>query len=224
MRVALYLRVSKGDGSQTTENQWLQLRKFVEEQHWAIFKEYQDHESAGPLTDGKSDDRSQFKQMMADAQRRKFDVLVFWALDRFTRDGAFVTLTYLNQLSSWGVAYRSYQEQYLDTVGIFKEAVIAILAVIAQQERLRIRERVKAGVERARANGVRVGVRTNVNRPPGMKNGYAALDLRVDMEHFRKAVDVYSIAELSKVFRIGRSSVYTLRAQVMAERKEATTT
>ena len=81
---------------------------------------------------------------------RRFDVVVFWALDRLTQEGALATLEYLNQLSRYGVAFRSYMEPYLDSCGVFKGAIIAILGTIARQERLRLSERVRAGLERAR--------------------------------------------------------------------------
>jgi DNA invertase Pin-like site-specific DNA recombinase len=102
-------------------------------------------------------DRPQFQAMMTGALRRQFDVLLFWALDRFTREGALQTLQHLNQLSSYGVAFRSFTEPYLDSCGIFKEAVIAILGTIAKQERLRISERVRAGLDRARLQGTKSG-------------------------------------------------------------------
>ena len=95
--------------------------------------------------------------MLNDAMQRKFDVVLFWALDRFTREGALQTLQYLNVLSSYWVGFRSYTEPYLDSCGMFKDAVIAILGTIAKQERLRISERVRAGLDRARANGTRSG-------------------------------------------------------------------
>jgi DNA invertase Pin-like site-specific DNA recombinase len=64
-------------------------------------------------------------------------------------------LQHLNALSSYGVGFRSFAEPYLDSCGIFKDAVIAILGTIAKQERLRISQRVRAGLERARISGTR---------------------------------------------------------------------
>ncbi len=94
---------------------------------------------------------------MRDASQRRFDVVVFWALERFTREGALQTLQYLNTLSGYGVGYRSFTEPYLDSCGMFKDAVIAILGTIAKQERLRLSERVRAGLHRARSQGTRSG-------------------------------------------------------------------
>ena len=70
--------------------------------------------------------------MFMDAAQRRFDVVLFWALDRLTREGALETLQYLNQLSRYGVGYRSFTEAYLDSCGMFREAVIAILGAIAK--------------------------------------------------------------------------------------------
>lgn len=92
-----------------------------------------------------------------DASRRKFDLLLFWSLDRLSREGVLETLQYLQRLTSYGVAWRSFTEQYLDSTGIFRDAVISILAVVAKQERVRISERVVAGLQRARSKGVRLG-------------------------------------------------------------------
>src|SRR5690242_14423928 len=149
MKAALYTRVSTKDKGQDTANQLAQLRDFGRSQNWDIVAEYEDHDS------GSNPDRTQFKAMLADAMQRKFDVVLFWALDRFTREGALQTLQYLNVLGSYGVGFRSFTEPYLDSCGMFKDAVIAILGTIAQQERRRISERVRAGLDRAKTQGTR---------------------------------------------------------------------
>jgi DNA invertase Pin-like site-specific DNA recombinase len=89
--------------------------------------------------------------------KRKFDVVLFWALDRFSREGIFETLNHLQRLSAWGVGWRSYQETYLDSCGPFKDVVISLMATLARQERLRISERTKAGLQRARRAGKVLG-------------------------------------------------------------------
>jgi DNA invertase Pin-like site-specific DNA recombinase len=95
--------------------------------------------------------------MFKAASQRKFDVLLFWLLDRLSREGVLETLQHLNRLTSYGVNYRSFTEQYFDSCGIFKDAVISILATIARQERIRISERVRAGLRNARAKGKTLG-------------------------------------------------------------------
>jgi DNA invertase Pin-like site-specific DNA recombinase len=155
IRVVIYCRVSTKDKGQDVENQLRQLREFCSKQGWMIAREYVDHLSA------KDSDRQQFQEMFAGASRREFDVVLFWALDRFSREGVFQTLQQLQRLTSYGVGYRSFTEQYLDSCGLFKDAVISILATIAKQERIRLSERTIAGLERARAKG-RVGGRPRV--------------------------------------------------------------
>lgn len=151
MRAAIYARVSKRDSSQDTDNQILQLRDFRNAHGYQPAAEYIEHES------GARPDRPAFTRMMQDARRRRFDVLLFWSLDRLSREGARQTLAYLQHLTDAGVKFRSYTEQYLDSCGVFSEAVIAILAVIAKQERIRLSERTRAGMERARAQGSIIG-------------------------------------------------------------------
>jgi DNA invertase Pin-like site-specific DNA recombinase len=152
MKTAIYARVSTKDGRQDAENQLRQLRDFAASQGWTIVHEYVDRAS------GKRGDRDQFQKMFTAASRREFDVLLFWSLDRLSREGTVETLNHLRRLTGYGVNYRSYTEQYLDSTGIFKEAVIGILAAVAKQERIRLSERTIAGLERAKAQG-RVGGR-----------------------------------------------------------------
>jgi DNA invertase Pin-like site-specific DNA recombinase len=96
-RTAIYARVSAD--RQETENQLAQMRRFVESQRWEIRGEYVDHET------GKHADRKQFRSLFEAASRREFDVALFWALDRFTREGPLETLQHLNLLSNYGVAF-----------------------------------------------------------------------------------------------------------------------
>src|SRR4051794_37504023 len=95
--------------------------------------------------------------MLRDGGRHRFDVLLFWSLDRLTREGTFKTLVYLRQLSAAGVKYKSYTEQYIDSLGVFSEAIVGIIGAIAEQERTRISERTKAGMQRVRATGKHLG-------------------------------------------------------------------
>jgi hypothetical protein len=86
------------------------------------------------------------------------------ALDRLSREGVLPTLQHLNRLTSYGVAWRSYSEQFFDSCGPFPEAVISIMATLAQQDRIKRAERTKAGLARVRAAGRRLG-------PPRKLNG-----------------------------------------------------
>jgi DNA invertase Pin-like site-specific DNA recombinase len=126
-----------------------QLRDYAHKQGWEIVDEYIDQAS------GKTGDRTHFKAMMAAAGVREFDMVLFWSLDRLSREGILQTLT------SYGVGWKSYTEQYLDSCGVFRDAVLSILATIAKQERIRLSERTIAGLEKARKQG-RVGGRPRV--------------------------------------------------------------
>src|SRR5689334_6672006 len=135
MNIAIYSRVSTRDGRQDTENQQRQLREFAAKQGWTVVREFVDHAS------GKRSDRDAFQQMFSAASRREFDCVLFWSLDRFSREGVYETLMHLQRLTSYGVGYRSLTEMYLDSCGLFKDAVVSILATIAKQERIRLSER-----------------------------------------------------------------------------------
>jgi DNA invertase Pin-like site-specific DNA recombinase len=152
MKIAIYSRVSTRDKGQDVENQLRQLREFCSKQEWSIVREFVDHAS------GKRSDREQFQAMFSAASRREFDCVLFWSLDRFSREGVYETLQHLQRLTAYGVGYRSFTEQYLDSCGLFKDAVISILATIAKQERVRLSERTIAGLQRARQQG-RIGGR-----------------------------------------------------------------
>jgi DNA invertase Pin-like site-specific DNA recombinase len=188
-RVALYARVSTKDERQDTENQLAQLRQFAATQNWTVVHEYVDR------TTGKHSDREQFKKMFVDASQRKFDSVLFWSLDRFSREGVRETLNHLEVLSSYGVGYRSFTEQYLDSCGIFKDAVLSILATIAKQERVRLSERTIAGLQKARRAG-RVGGRPKV------------ICDRTKVERLAKAGK--SLAEIADAVGVSKSSVHRI--------------
>ena len=146
-KVAVYARVSTKDGRQDTENQLGQLREYCARQGWKIAGEYVDHDSGGHSR------RPHFQQMFADARARKFDLVLFWSLDRLSREGVSATLNHLERLTADGVNWRSFTEEYLDSTGLFRDAVIAILAVIAKQERIRRSERASAAIAKLRREG-----------------------------------------------------------------------
>jgi DNA invertase Pin-like site-specific DNA recombinase len=193
VNVAIYCRVSTE--KQEATNQLTQLRAFAATQGWNVVGEYVDTAS------GKNGDREQFKALFAAASRREFGCLLFWSLDRLSREGVFETLQYLQRLTAYGVGYRSFTEQYLDSCGMFRDAVISILAVIAKQERVRLSERTLAGLARARAQG-RVG-----GRP------------RVPCDH-RKVLKLHaagcSLGEIAKSLKLTKTTVYRIVAGACA--------
>jgi len=156
--------------------------------NYEIVKEYHD------IISGGSQNRTEFNRMMQDASKRKFDMLLFFALDRFTREGTRKTIQYLQMLEDYGVAYKSYAEQYIDSSGIFKDVIIALLSTLAKQERIRISERVKAGLSKSRLQG-RIGGRPTldeikINKIKKLKN------------------EGISIMAISKQLNISRGTVY----------------
>ena len=148
-RCGIYSRVSTS--KQEADNQLAQLREFARTLGWLVVAEYVDQ-----IT-GKHSDRPEFQRMFRDAGQRRVDILLFWSLDRLSREGALETLQHLNRLTGYGVQWRSLTEQYLDSTGAFKDAVVSNLAVIAKQERVRLSERTRAGLERARRQGKSLG-------------------------------------------------------------------
>ena len=121
------------------------------------------------------------------ASRKEFDMVLFWSLDRFSREGVLETLQQLQTLTSHGVEWFSYREEYLRSVGVFRDAVLAILAAIAKQERVRISERVQAGLSRAKAQGKTLG------RPKGAVRPERVLALR------NRGLSIREIAEQTGV-------------------------
>lgn len=159
LKIGLYARVSKNDESQDPENQLRPLREFANALEGEIVEEYIDKAS------GSNGDRINFLRMLKDADKREFNLLLVWSLDRLSREGIPNTLGYLKRLKSNGIAIKSLQESWLDTrdEGI-GELLVAIFSWVAQQERKRLIERINAGLDRARANGQKLG------RPKGSKD------------------------------------------------------
>lgn len=151
MKVAIYARTSTDDGRQELSNQTRELHAYAERMGWKVVGEYLDQVS------GRKADRPQFQAAMKDARKRKFDVLLFWSLDRLSREGVLKTLLILNQLTGYGVKYRSLQEQWIDSLGAFSDAIIGILATVAKFEADRMSSRVRSGLARAKAEGKVLG-------------------------------------------------------------------
>jgi len=151
-RCLIYARCSTKD--QETENQIAQLAEYARRQNWQEVDTVVDVCSGGKAYN----ERSGLNAVFERARKREFDILLFWALDRFSREGSRKTIAYLSILDDCGVGWHSYSEPYISSLGIFKDAIIAILSALAKQEKVRISERTKAGLERTvRFNGTRLG-------------------------------------------------------------------
>src|ERR1017187_2710297 len=148
MRIALYARVSTKDKGQDSENQLLQLRHFCAGRPgWTVVGEYTDEKT------GRNSDREAFQQLFQDGYRKNFDLVFFWALDRFSREGAGETLRHLQKLTSYGILLKSYPEPYIDSAGVFSDVIVSLLATVAKQESVRRSERASAAYARLKSQG-----------------------------------------------------------------------
>jgi len=169
-RVALYARVSTTD--QSTDSQLLDLRRYVSERGWDIFKEYVDEGISGT-----TDSRPALNELMNDAKKRRFGVVLVWRFDRFARSTKHLILA-LEEFKNLGVDFISYQEN-IDTSSPLGSAIFTIISAMAQLERDIIAERVKAGLRRARENGKKLGrPRVKVDRQEILRMRSAGLSLR----------------------------------------------
>jgi DNA invertase Pin-like site-specific DNA recombinase len=147
MKAAIYARVSTLE--QEPENQLQELRRYVGARGWA-FAEYVDRGVSGS-----KDRRPAHASLIRDAKRRKFDVVVCWRLDRLGRSLKHL-ITLLEDLQALGVAFVSLAEG-IDATTPAGKLQMHILGAIAEFERARIQERIRAGLARARAQGVKLG-------------------------------------------------------------------
>lgn len=160
-RVALYFRVSKSDGSQSTDNQRPEVEQLARGRG-EIVQVYEEQGSAVKH-------RPAFEVMLRDARRRMFDVLVIWAIDRFGRSMV-GNLNDLLELDRLGVQVVSVRESWLDTGGPVRGLLVAVFSWAAEQERSRLIERTKAGLATARRKGKRLG-RPRAERRHGDQRG-----------------------------------------------------
>ena len=168
MRVAIYARVSTTDKGQDPENQLRQLREWCANAGHTCVGEYVDFES------GRKAERAQFTTLFEDAHRRQFDLIVFWSLDRFSREGMIPTIMHLQRLNACGVGFHSFTEAHLATDNeLVRNILLALLASLAKVEAQKISERTKAGMAKARAKGKRIG------RPPVETNLRSKIASRV---------------------------------------------
>ncbi len=182
-RAALYLRVSTLD--QHPETQLYDLQTLAQQRGFEIAGVYTDHGVSGAKTR-----RPALDQMMAEARRGKFEVIVVWASDRLARSVKHF-LEVLDELSRLNLEFVSFREN-LDTGGPLGRAVVTIIAVVSELERSLIRERVRAGMRRAKLEGRKIG------RRPAQIDHSAIL---TDREHG------HSLSQIAKCHRISRALV-----------------
>ncbi|MGO9442704.1 MAG: recombinase family protein [Terriglobales bacterium] len=181
-RAALYMRVSTLD--QHPESQRLDLLQLARQRGFEIVQEYVDTAS------GTRARRPRLDQMMSDAHRHRFDVLVVWAFDRLARSVRHF-LQLLDELEHLGIAFLSFREN-VDSGGPLGRAMVTILSAVAELERNLIIERVRSGMRRARLEGQHIG------RPRLIVDRHAVI---------RDRQRGYSIRQIAKLHRVSRTSV-----------------
>ena len=167
MKVALYARVSLEEGNkedrryQEPENQLEPLREWVKRMGWEVYKEYVDRGS------GADPNRVNFKLMLQDGMMMRFNTILVWKADRFTREPLFTAVGRYQKLKERGVGLRSLTEAWLDTSNDnpMSDLVLSIMAWAAAEERRKISERTIAGIQRRRNIGQWKGGRPKRNVP-----------------------------------------------------------
>jgi DNA invertase Pin-like site-specific DNA recombinase len=150
MRVAIYARVSTTNHGQDVNLQLRELRQFADARGWQIVGEYVDVGISGS-----KDSRPDLNRLLADAHKRRFEVIAVWRFDRFARSVSHL-LRALEMFNALGVAFVSLSEQ-MDTTTPAGKMVFTVLGAVAELERSLIAERVRAGLRNARAKGKHLG-------------------------------------------------------------------
>ena len=191
-RAALYLRVSTVD--QHPESQLHDLEQMARQRGYEIVQRYTDRVT------GTKARRPGLDELLADARRGRFDIVLVWASDRLARSVRHF-LEVLDELNRLNIEFISFREQ-IDTGGPLGRAVVVIIGAIAELERSLIVERVRAGMRRAKLEGQRLG------RPP----------LKIDRDAIvRDRNHGQSLGQIAKLYGISRTSVLrVLRAEMPA--------
>jgi DNA invertase Pin-like site-specific DNA recombinase len=191
-RIAIYTRVSTH--TQTTENQRHDLERVAAARGWDIVARFSDEGISGAKT---RSDRPALDALIKAATRGEFDLLAVWSIDRLGRSLQHLVET-VNELRSVGVDLYIHQ-QSLDTSTPAGKLAFSVFGALAEYERELIRERVRAGLERAKRNGVKLGRPSNLNDT--VRAAIVAL----------RAKDV-PIRKIASQLRIGTGSIYSVLA------------
>jgi DNA invertase Pin-like site-specific DNA recombinase len=198
-RAAIYARVSTRNGHQDPETQLLALRQVAERAGWQIVEEYIDHGISGAKG---GDQRPAFDRLMKDATRRRFDVVMAWSVDRLGRSLQDL-VAFLGEVHAQG-ADLYLDRQGVDTTTPGGKALFQMMGVFAEFERAIIRERVCAGLEKAKAKGKRLGrpkvlpaVERSIRAAREAGKGQLAIarELRVGVSTVRRVLGAGSPAE-----------------------------
>lgn len=150
VRAAIYARVSTANNGQDPSTQTRELREYCDRRGWHVAGEYID---AG--ISGAKENRPELDRLIADAHRRRFDVIIVWKFDRFARSVSHL-LRALESFNVLGIEFVSLSEQ-VDTSTPTGKMIFTLLGAVAELERSLIAERVRAGLRNARAKGKRLG-------------------------------------------------------------------
>lgn len=187
-RVAVYLRVSTDD--QTVENQRRELAAYIEARGWTVTREYADEGISGS-----KERRPALDELLQDARRRRFDMVIVWSLDRLGRNLRHL-VTLLDELQGLNVALVSLRDG-LDLSTAAGRLQMQILAALAEFERNRLRERTISGLRRAKAQGKRLGRRPvtltapDLARVAGLPVRTAARELGVSVNTYQRGRRAY---------------------------------
>lgn len=192
MKVALYARVSTTNGNQNPETQLVALREYCQQRSWVIQEEYVDRVT------GAKESRPALDRLMTDAKRRKFDTLLVWKLDRFGRSLRHL-LNSLAEFEALGISFVSLTNGF-DTTTPAGKLMFQMLGAFAEFERDLIRERVKAGMARAKKHGTRSG--NAIGRPLTKLNIAAVRRRREAGESLRRIAGTLKVSPALLVKRL----------------------
>jgi len=189
-KIAIYARVSTE--KQTSENQLIELRSLCERLGYQVYQEYVDNGISGAK--GRND-RPALDAMLKAATQRKFDMVMCWSIDRLGRSLQNL-VEILNELQALGIDLY-FQQQGMDTSTPSGRMIFSVFGAIGEFERNLIRERVLAGQQRAKANGVKLG------RPSKMNDG-----MRSAVKLLREKG--MGIKQIARELQIGVGTVYSV--------------
>ena len=204
IRMAIYARVSTTNHGQDVTLQTRELEQFAQARGWQVVDSYLDRGISGS-----KDRRPELDRLMADAHKRKFDVVVVWKFDRFARSLKHL-IESLDEFSALGIDFVSYTEG-VDTTTQTGQLLFHIVGAVAQFERDLIAERVRAGMAHARSMGKRIGrPRVPVDKEQIVKMRGQQMSLRniaaalsIPVSRVRRALAVASTAEPSPETKVG---------------------
>lgn len=153
---AIYARVSKEDGSQTTDNQLPDVQQMASGRGYVVAPEHVYSDEASGAKG--ADERPALAALLQAAARGRFKAVFVWRLDRLSRDDTFRGgLQMIGELDRFGVALLSHGETWIDTAGPFRSVLVQISLTLAAEERRVLITRTNAGIARAKAAGVHCG-------------------------------------------------------------------